>query len=236
MRPERRLSSRNGGRRAAALRAYSGGKSGKSQGFGDRVPKYSELMYILDLELCRYHPGPLDADSWSVPLRAVGWLEHPSRFSQGAPPAGLVPRLTSLLGQMVRAFPHYRFRGGKTCSICEALGLTSPGPIWSQENLIIPGSGEVYVAPGGVVHYIEAHCIYHPNPLFARHWRARTATLRSICVPCATPTLVKNHRWRPLSRSPFVHETPECSAVHWVAPAAEVLVRQLRGPHFSTCP
>jgi len=121
-------------------------------------------MYIRDLELCRYHPGPLDADSWAVPLRAVGWLEHPCCFTQGVPPAGLVPRLTTLVEQMARTFPQYRFRGVKTCSICEALGHASPGPIWSQENLIIPGLSEVYAAPGGIVHYIEAHQYLRPEP------------------------------------------------------------------------
>jgi hypothetical protein len=86
---------------------------------------------------------------------------------------------------MVRAFPHYRFRGGKTCSICEALGLTSPGPIWSQENLIIPGSGEVYVAPGGVVHYIEAHSYLPPEPFI----RAALA-----CPDCDSPEYLRSLR------------------------------------------
>jgi hypothetical protein len=151
-------------------------------------------MYIPDLELCRYHPGPLDADNWGVPLRAVGWLEHPRHFSQGVPPASLVPKLTSLVGQMVRAFPQYRFRGVKTCSICEALGLTSPGPVWSQENLIVPGSGEVYAAPGGIVHYVEAHS-YSPPERFVR------AVL--VCPDCDSPDY-----WRSLRNANSDIEPP----------------------------
>jgi hypothetical protein len=41
-------------------------------------------MYFEDLSLCRYHSGPLDADSWRVPLRAVGWLEAGHAFIRGA--------------------------------------------------------------------------------------------------------------------------------------------------------
>ena len=123
-----------------------------------------------------------------------GQVLDPRHFSQGVPPASLVPKLTSLVGQMVRAFSQYRFRGVKTCSICEALGLTSPGPVWSQENLIVPGSGEVYAAPGGIVHYVEAHS-YSPPERFVR------AVL--VCPDCDSPDY-----WRSLRNANSDIEPP----------------------------
>lgn|SRR5262249_9753796 len=120
-------------------------------------------MHTRDLDLCRYHTGPFDADNWSVPLRAIGWLEHPHHFNAGPTPSGLIPRLQLLVKQTRDAYSHYIFRGGMSCSICESVGLHSPGPIWSQENIFVPGDGVVYVAPGGIVHYVEAHSYLPPK-------------------------------------------------------------------------
>ena len=135
-------------------------------------------MHIHDLDLCHYHNGPFDADNWAVPLRAVGWLEHPYHFPTGIAPTALVPKLSTLVEQMRQSFFHYQFRGVKSCSLCDASGLASPGPIWSQENLFIPGTGEVYLAPGGIVHYVEAHSYLPPAP-FVR------GVL--LCPGCDTP-------------------------------------------------
>lgn len=120
-------------------------------------------MHIPDLELCRYHTGPFDADNWSVPLQAIGWLEYPRRYNTGATPSGLLPRLQMLVRQARTAYSHYNFRGAMSCSICKSTGLDSPGPIWSQENIFVPGSGVVYVAPGGIAHYIEGHSYLPPE-------------------------------------------------------------------------
>ena len=130
-------------------------------------------MYIPDLELCQYHSGPFDAGNWSVPLRAVGWLEHPNKFPTGVTPTDLVPKLATLVQQMRQAFSHYQCRGTKTCSLCEASGETSPGPIWSQENLFVPGSQEVFIAPGGIVHYVEAHSYLPPESFIHAVLRCR---------------------------------------------------------------
>ena len=54
-------------------------------------------MYFADLELCRYHSGPFDAGNWSVPLRAVGWLERPHPFPTGTLSETLVPKLKEML-------------------------------------------------------------------------------------------------------------------------------------------
>lgn len=152
-------------------------------------------MHIRDLEVLQYHSGPFDAGNWAVPLRAVGWLEHPYQFPTGVASAALVPKLAALVMQMRQTFSHYQFRGVKTCSVCEAAGQTSPGPIWSQENLFIPGAGEVYLAPGGIVHYVEAHS-YLPPVSFVH------AAL--LCPGCDTPDYLDALRNANAGRTPPV--------------------------------
>jgi hypothetical protein len=120
------------------------------------------MTRFADLELISYHTGPFDAENWSVPLLAVGWLESPHPFNTGVSPDPMVSRLKALVGQARSAHPHYYFRGGMSCSWCLAAGLQSPGPVWSQENIFVPGTGAVYVAPGGIVHYVEAHSYLPP--------------------------------------------------------------------------
>lgn len=120
-------------------------------------------MHFHDLDICSYHPGPFDSGNWAVPLRAVGWLEHPRSFPTGTSGAEVLKRLRQLIAQTRKEFPHYSFRGTKTCSLCEASGTPAPGPVWSQENLWVPGEGEVYLAPGGIMHYIETHYYLPPE-------------------------------------------------------------------------
>ena len=121
-------------------------------------------MYFEDLAPCTYHPGSLDAASWAVPLRAVGWLEHGHGFAVGVVPATLVPRIGRLLGLIRDHFPHERFRGLHECSLCAARGCRVAETA-SSENLLIPGSNVIYAAPGGLGHYISAHS-YLPPPGF----------------------------------------------------------------------
>lgn len=120
-------------------------------------------MHISDLDLVRYHTGPFSADNWSVPLRAIGWLEHPQAFICGSPPAALISKLRTMVEQVRVAYSHYVFRGVQDCSLCVSAHRPSPGPIWSQENIFVPGADAVYVAPGGIVHYVEAHSYLPPN-------------------------------------------------------------------------
>ena len=124
---------------------------------------WDDNMHFPDMQLCRYYPGPLDSVSWAVPLRAIGWLEHPHPFQSGVVPARLVPRLEELVRQTAATFPLNGFAGVMTCSICKATGQKSPGPVWSQENLIVPGVGEVYVTPGGIAHYVRDHGYMPPH-------------------------------------------------------------------------
>ena len=119
-------------------------------------------MYFEDLDACTYHSGPLDASEWAVPLRAVGWLEHPHRFGVGVVPAELVSKIQKLVEQTREHFPHDTFRGSHDCSLCRAAGRVGGGAGSWQVNLIVPGRHEVYAAPGGIVHYISDHSYLPP--------------------------------------------------------------------------
>lgn len=160
-------------------------------------------MHIPDLELCRYHHGTLDADSWAVPLRAIGWLEHPHSYAQGRVPVGFSAKLRALVEETRTAFPRYTFRGVMDCTFCLADGRSSPGPVWSQENIIVPGDYEVYAAPGGVAHYVEAHG-YLPPPLFiSAVWR---------CPPCDSAEYLEALRVANAGEVPPVESHQEYSA------------------------
>jgi len=125
-------------------------------------------MHFADLSLCRYHSGPFDADSWAVPLLAVGWLEEPYPFTTGEVPALLVSRLRTLVAQTKAEYQQFGFRGVHLCSLCASQSQVPPSePGWSQENLFVPGAEEVFVMPGGVLHYIEDHSYLPPSSFLA---------------------------------------------------------------------
>jgi len=120
-------------------------------------------MHYPDLTLCHYHNRPYDAGNWSVPLLAVGWLEHPHPFPKGSTPEGFSARLREIVALSRSMYSQFNFRGAHNCSHCEATkDPTQPGPIWSQEIIIIPGEQIIYAAPGGVVHYVEDHAYLPP--------------------------------------------------------------------------
>jgi hypothetical protein len=126
-------------------------------------PTEPPLVLVADLTVFRYHNGPFDPQNWAVPLRAVGWLEHPYPFSRGNVAAAVVSKLKAMVEQTRSTYTQYTFRGTKSCSLCIAANLPDPGPIWSQENILVPGAGVVYVAPGGIVHYVESHSYLPPD-------------------------------------------------------------------------
>ena len=116
-------------------------------------------MHFADLELCQYHTGPFDASNWSVQLCAVGWLEQSHSFRTGTVPSAVVSKLKEMLEQMRSAYFHYAFRGLHDCSLC-------PGTFRLTEsylNLFVPGASVIYIAPAGIVHYIETHSYLPPE-------------------------------------------------------------------------
>ena len=120
------------------------------------------MARVTDLDVFHYHNGPFDPDNWAVPLRAVGWLEHPHSFTTGNVASAVISKLKAMAEQTRSAYPQYTFRGVKSCSFCLSAGLPDPGPIWSQENILVPGIGVVYISPGGIAHYVEAHSYLPP--------------------------------------------------------------------------
>jgi hypothetical protein len=120
-------------------------------------------MYFADLDLCFYHPGPLDAYGWQVPLRAVGWLEHPHEFTKGRAPHGLVAKIREMAEQTSVIYSGSTFRGLHRCSHCVAAGLQASSLSGSHVNIFVPGTTVVYAAPAGIVHYIEDHSYLPPR-------------------------------------------------------------------------
>jgi len=121
------------------------------------------VVYVPDLSVFRYHEGPFDPQNWAVPLRYVGWLVHGQKFTTGNVNVTVLSKLGSLVKQTRSAYPGSTFLGVERCSSCAASRVPGPGPVWSQENIFVPGINTVYVSPGGIVHYIEAHSYLPPT-------------------------------------------------------------------------
>jgi hypothetical protein len=110
-----------------------------------------EIVFIPDLSayVCAF--------KWAVPLRAVGWLECPYPYATGTAPLGLAEKLAALIAQ-----PIIISMGCDVCSLCAESGTETTGFIWSR-IVYIPGDAEVFVVPGGVVHYVESHTYLPPG-------------------------------------------------------------------------
>lgn len=120
-------------------------------------------MYFQDLDLCAYSHGPTHFENWHVPLRAVGWLEHPHPYTQGVVPEEVRTRLQTLFEGMSAAFFHHQYLGPHDCSICKAAGMSVRPLYLSPVNIFVPGNGCVYAAPGGIDHYLDAHSYCPPT-------------------------------------------------------------------------
>jgi len=118
------------------------------------------MTHFRELELIRYHNGPCDADEWHCPLLAVGWLEREESFTTGACPPSVLEKLRDLRGQFNLAFSEFSFRGLHECSFCET-GVRALSD--SHINFFIPGKDVIYLAPGRVDHYIQAHAYLPPQ-------------------------------------------------------------------------
>src|SRR5260221_7282449 len=116
-----------------------------------------EMTYFPDLGLCYYHNGPYDADSWSVPLLAIGWLEHPQTVPRGVTPKDLRTILDEMSHRARYIYSGNHFHGSHQCSFCIDEGRTSSGLEGSHVNIFVPGINSVYIASGGIRHYIESH-------------------------------------------------------------------------------
>ena len=119
-------------------------------------------MHYEDLELCRYHSGPLDSDSWHVPLRSIGWLESGHPYNRGPTPIALVEQINALVDNAERVFQQYHFRGFYDCTICES-GVPAARLARSHINLLIPSKRTVFACPAAIVHYLSVHSYLPPS-------------------------------------------------------------------------
>ena len=124
------------------------------------------MTYYQDFTPCRYFDGNMGRSDWACRLIAIGWLEHPHAFTVGEVSSAVLEKLSQLLDDFVAAnFFGTTFRGLQMCSLCAASGAPSKVMGTSFINLFIPHGGFVFVAPGGIHHYLSSHS-YSPPEAF----------------------------------------------------------------------
>ncbi|WP_437527378.1 hypothetical protein WME79_42690 [Sorangium sp. So ce726] len=92
-------------------------------------------------------------------LVAVGWLDREMPFERGPSEVLVYRRLEELLKD---PFQPIALAGGHPCNLCQFDAEACCGT-----NLFIPGDGYLFVCPGLITHYINAHQ-YAPPPAFGR--------------------------------------------------------------------
>lgn len=121
-------------------------------------------MYFRDLAPCDYG-GILSTAAWNVPVRAVGWLEHPHPFPTGAVDRAVRTKLRSLFTSMPTGFVLAGgFCGLHECSLCSAKGVEAGPLVRSALNLLVPGEDCLYAVPGAIDHYFRQHDYLPPPP------------------------------------------------------------------------
>jgi hypothetical protein len=126
------------------------------------------MAWYPDLSPCDYF-----GKEYRSGLRAVGWLEKGHEYSRGEVPEDLVAKLVDLF---VNPWQPGVFMGFHTCGFCKPrfnqlrqhgfMYKNSTVPLWVN-NLFVPGEGFLYVAPSGILHYLDLH-EYAPPDAFAR--------------------------------------------------------------------
>ena len=105
------------------------------------------MTIIADLERCDYLPVPSDG------LVAIGWLGREAEYTRGAVTSEFVDKLKDLF---VNPWQPVVSGGWHECDLCQF-----NGPCFN-DNLFVPHEGKIYVAPEGIVHYIETHWYQPP--------------------------------------------------------------------------
>jgi len=120
-------------------------------------------MHYQDLSICDYDRGHTGPSSWSVPLLAIGWLESGNSYNVGSTSEAFQRKLIRLKEQSLQHCYFAGYRGTHGCSLCE-LGTPSHDYIeGSHKHLLIPGVDCVYVASGGITHYVTDHSYQPPE-------------------------------------------------------------------------
>jgi hypothetical protein len=166
-------------------------------------------MYIADLSPLRYSRGPLDSNTWSVPLRAVGWLAAPHPFPGGVVPSGFLDKFESLVNQTNGHFSQYTFRGAHDCDWCEP--AVSIDRSWI--NVLVPGDGEIFGVTASLLHYVTAHG-YRPPSAFVSSAMA--------CPPCTAPEYLEALRVANGGTAAPLETGEQCS-LRWKLEGAAIL-------------
>lgn len=119
-------------------------------------------MHIPDLSLCTYGRGAKSPESWNVPLLAIGWVEDGWDYSLGNASELLIERVRRFRDETGVQYSWYTYRGIYGCTLCDS-GPQKSNIEGSQINLLVPGEGCVYMAPGAIVHYMETHLYLPPK-------------------------------------------------------------------------
>ena len=117
-------------------------------------------MHFPDLEICTYGRNAKAPEAWRVPLLAIGWLEAGMEYNQGEQSREFID-----LARQYREETWYRlsgYRGLHGCTLCPS-GPATKGIEGSHINLFVPGKECVYMASGGLVHYMEEHSYSPPE-------------------------------------------------------------------------
>ena len=89
-------------------------------------------------------------------IRAIGWLDAKHSYTKGKAPSSF---LACLRRHVEEAWEPFVAMGVHKCELCQI----AP-PFMCGSNLWIPSAQILYLAPGMIVHYIEAHQYCPPQP------------------------------------------------------------------------
>lgn len=119
------------------------------------------MAFIQDLQPCSYLPVEDTSN-----FLAVGWLEYGKPYNTGTVNEDFFAKLCRLIQSPWQPFAS---AGVHHCTLCQFSGgsnavyqgLVIPGR--SGDNLFVPGTGMIYVAPIMIAHYIDAHRYQPPS-------------------------------------------------------------------------
>ncbi len=122
------------------------------------------MAWYADLSPCDYFG---EADNQLI---AVGWLDKAHPYTQGSVTAEFVAKLLTLLVDPWQPFISPGLHACEFCRISGGLGSLCYNGSWVSmgvNNLFVPGTGFLYVAPSLIAHYIDAH-LYAPPAEFCQ--------------------------------------------------------------------
>ena len=158
-------------------------------------------MFIPDLDTNGYFAKGPD-------VRSIGWLESDHPYRRGPVSSAFLLRLRE---HVESAYEPITTRGWHVCTLCPEGTETRCG-----STLMIPTPQRFYLAPGMIVHYIEAHDYQPPEKfveavmacppqksadymaLFERHKEAIFAWMDGMIINADANSL---DRWRALRRA-----------------------------------